>query len=83
MRKILLGTLPAGEDTAVMAEFIGFSDAVEKGIIFGGKKIPMLTDKSQFTLTNDTDSTVEVTGYAIINDNGTLKEVSDGSISVE
>ncbi|MBE6911366.1 MAG: hypothetical protein E7473_02475, partial [Ruminococcaceae bacterium] len=35
MRKILLGTLPAGEDTAVMAEFIGFSDAVEKGIIFG------------------------------------------------
>ena len=83
MRKILLGTLPAGEDTAVMAEFIGFSDAVEKGIIFGGKKIPMLTDKSQFTLTNDTDGTVEVTGYAIVSDNGTLKEVSDGSISVE
>ena len=83
MRKIVLDTLPAGEYTAVMAEFIGFSDAVEKGIIFGGKKIPMLTDKSQFTLTNDTENTVTVTCYAIINDNGTLKEISDGSISVE
>ena len=83
MRKIVLDTLASGDYTAVMAEFIGFSDAVEKGIIFGGKKIPMLTDKSQFTLTNDTGSAVEVTGYAIINDNGTLKEISDGSISVE
>ena len=83
MRKIVLDTLASGDYTAVMAEFIGFSDAVEKGIIFGGKKIPMLTDKSQFTLTNDTGSEVTVTGYAIINDNGTLKEISDGSISVE
>ncbi len=83
MRKILLDTMMVGADTAVMAEFIGFTDAVEKGIIFGGKKIPMLTDKSQFTLTNDTEETVTVTGYAIINDNGTLKEISDGSISVD
>ena len=83
MRKIIFDTLPSGEYTAVMAEFIGFGDAVEKGIIFGGKKIPMLTDKSQFTLTNDTENTVVVTGYAIINDNGTLKEISAGSISVD
>ncbi len=83
MRKIVLDALVSGDYTAVMAEFIGFSDAVEKGIIFGGKKIPMLTDKSQFTLTNDTENTVTVTGYAIINDNGTLKEISDGSISVD
>lgn len=83
MRKIVLDTLASGDYTAVMAEFIGFSDAVEKGIIFGGKKIPMLTDKSQFTLTNDTENAVTVTGYAIINDNGTLKEISDGSISVD
>lgn len=59
-RKIILTNL--GE-TQYMAEFIGFGDAVEKGISIGGQRISMTTDKTQFTL--DTQTTEGVKGYAI------------------
>jgi len=48
----------------VMAEFIGLSDAVEKGIIFNGTKIAMTTKDNQFAVIADADGTYE--GYAIV-----------------
>jgi len=64
--KILLSTFSVGDMTAVMAEFIGFEDAKEKGIMFGTQKIAMTTDYAQFTVTNDTTDDVEVKGYAVV-----------------
>jgi len=81
MRKIILSTFTAGEETAIMAEFIGFEDALEKGIMFGNRKIAMNTDKTQFTVINDANSPTTVTGYAIIND-GALKKITDGELTV-
>ncbi|MBQ6698733.1 MAG: hypothetical protein IJN09_06780 [Oscillospiraceae bacterium] len=82
-RKILLSTFSVGDNlTAVMAEFIGFGGAKEKGIMFGEKKIAMTTDKAQFTVTNDTTSAVTVTGYAIVDEAGAAVKYTDGSISV-
>jgi hypothetical protein len=69
-RKILIDTFATGGKSSVMAEFIGFEDAVEKGIMLGTKRFAMTTDASQFTLVNDIDAT-EVTGYAIFKD-GTI-----------
>lgn len=82
-RKILLSTFSVGENlTAVMAEFIGFGAAKEKGIMFDGRKIAMTTNKAQFTVTNDTADTVTVTGYAIVEENEKTVQYTDGSISV-
>lgn len=81
-RKILLGTFKVGNQTAVMAEFIGFDGAKEKGIMFGTKKIAMTTDYAQFTVTNDTTADITVTGYAIVDEAGTTVKYTDGSISV-
>ncbi len=82
-RKILFSTFSVGENlTAVMAEFIGFDGAKEKGIMFGSQKIAMTTDKNQFTVTNDTIADVTVTGYAIVDEGGTTVKYTDGSISV-
>ncbi|MBQ2743031.1 MAG: hypothetical protein IJF32_09520 [Oscillospiraceae bacterium] len=79
-RKISLSTFSVGDKlTAVMAEFIGFDDAKEKGIMFGGKKIAMTTDKAQFTVTNDTNDDVVVKGYAIVGDD----KYVDGKITVD
>ncbi len=69
-RKILIDTFTAGTKNALMAEFIGFEDAVEKGIMLGEKRFAMTTNAGQFTLVNDIDET-EVTGYAIFKD-GTI-----------
>ncbi|MBQ8003933.1 MAG: hypothetical protein IJ299_02450, partial [Oscillospiraceae bacterium] len=79
MRKIILSTFTAGDETAIMAEFIGFEDSLEKGIAFGTQKIAMTTNKTQFTVINDIESTT-ITGYAIIDDNG-LKEITDGALA--
>ncbi len=65
-----------------MAEFIGFGDAKEKGIMFGTQKIAMTTDKAQFTVTNDTTADVTVTGYAIVDEAGETVKYTDASISV-
>ena len=69
-RKILIDTFSAGDETAVMAEFIGFEGAVEKGIMLGTKRFAMTTDASQFTIVNDEDAN-EIKGYAIFKD-GTI-----------
>ncbi|MBQ7119318.1 MAG: Ig-like domain-containing protein [Oscillospiraceae bacterium] len=69
-RKILIDTFAAGDETAVMAEFIGFEGAVEKGIMLGTKRFAMTTDASQFTIVNDEDAN-EIKGYAIFKD-GTI-----------
>ncbi len=79
--KILIDTFGAGNETAIMAEFIGLSDAVEKGIIVNGNKIPMKSDASQFTVTADIDGTYE--GYAIVKDGASYTQVKDGSAEVK
>ncbi|MBE6911019.1 MAG: hypothetical protein E7473_00665 [Ruminococcaceae bacterium] len=68
--KILVDTFSAGDKTAVMAEFIGFEGAVEKGIMLGNKRYAMTTGASQFTIVNDVEET-EIKGYAIFKD-GTI-----------
>ena len=67
IRKIVLGTLAVGSETAVMAEFIGFENAVEKGIILGNADYAMTTSGTQFTIVNDVEAT-EISGYAILAD---------------
>ena len=60
LRKIILDTMADGR---LMAEFIGFGDAAEKGIMIGSKKIAMTTASSQFALYNDENG--DVVGYAV------------------
>ena len=79
--KILIDTLSVGSETAVMAEFIGFDKAVEKGIMYNGTKIAMTKPGNQFTIMADEGGTF--VGYAIIGnatDGYTL--VTDGSVTV-
>ena len=79
-KKIALSTFSVGDRlTAIMAEFIGFENAKEKGIMFGSKKIAMISNKAQFTITNGTAADVTVTGYAIV---GNDKYI-DGKITVD
>lgn len=79
MRKIILSSFNVGNEPAVMAEFIGFEDALEKGIMFGTKRVAMTSDKTQFSVIDDIDG--EICGYAIVNDGGELKIVTDGDLS--
>lgn len=67
IRKIVLGTLTVGSKTAVMAEFIGFEDAIEKGIILGNADYAMTTSGTQFTIVNDIEAE-SISGYAILAD---------------
>lgn len=82
MRKIILGRFSAGDSNAIMAEFIGFDDALEKGIMFGSQKIAMSSDKSQFTVLDDATNEGVATGYAIIREGNTLKKVTDGEATI-
>ncbi len=67
-RKILLDTITLGSDTAIMAEFIGFGDAVERGIILGTKSYAMTKKAAtQFTIVND-EKAANISGYAILAD---------------
>lgn len=76
LRKIILTN--AGTNN-IMAEFIGLSDAVEKGIIFGGTSISdagivksaMTTGGSQYVVENDKSYT-SYTGYAILTDGSVI-----------
>ncbi|MBQ6698076.1 MAG: hypothetical protein IJP38_06960 [Oscillospiraceae bacterium] len=62
----------------VMAEFIGFGDAVEKGIILDNTKITMTSKKSQFTV--ELGEATSAKGYAVVkNTDGTYTEYIDGS----
>ncbi len=79
--KIILDTFEAGNETAVMAEFFGFEDVLEKGIMVNGIKIPMRGDTTQFTILADVDG--EYIGYAILRDGDGFIEVTDGSANIE
>ena len=81
-RKILLGTFTVGEQTAVMAEFVGFENAFEKGLAVDGKEITMQSEKNQFTITNDTNADVTVEGYAVLEEEGETVKYTDSSITV-
>lgn len=75
LRKIILTKT---DNNNIMAEFIGLSDAVEKGIIFGGStlsdsgiiKSAMTTGSSQYVVENDKNYTAYI-GYAILS-NGSV-----------
>ncbi len=82
MRKIILTGFVAGDETAVMAEFIGCEDTIEKGIMFGNMRVPMSTASTQFAVIDDTVGEATATGYAIFRDGEELKMVTDGSVSI-
>lgn len=71
-RKIILDAF----DSALMAEFIGFENVLEKGIMLDDTKLAMKTDSNQFVIIPDKPGTYK--GYAIIEDDGAQKLVTDG-----
>ncbi|MBQ7119588.1 MAG: hypothetical protein IJO09_05190 [Oscillospiraceae bacterium] len=81
-RKVLLGTFTVGSQTAVMAEFIGFGNVFEKGLVLDGNEITMQSKGNQFTITNDTDAAITVNGYAILDEEGETARYTDGNITV-
>ena len=64
-----------------MAEFFGFEDVLEKGIMVNGIKIPMRGDTTQFTILADVDG--EYIGYAILRDGTSFIEVTDGKVEIK
>lgn len=80
--KIVIDTFTAGNETGVMAEFIGLDNAAEKGIMFTDSnsettKIPMTTADSQFTVLADAAGTYA--GYAILKSGEAYNLITDGS----
>ncbi len=74
--KIAIDSFVSGDITAVMAEFIGIDNAVEKGIIVNGNKIAMTGDGNQFTVTADENGTY--IGYAILKNGNSFTLLTDG-----
>lgn len=79
--KIVIDIFTAGNETGVMAEFIGLSDAVEKGIMFTDSnsettKISMTTADNQFTVIADKPGTY--VGYAILKSGNAYNLITDG-----
>lgn len=69
-KRIILGTFTLGGEEAIMAEFIGFDEADEKGIILSttegySQEIAMTSDNNQFTVVNDENKS-GISGYAIL-----------------
>lgn len=62
--RIIIDSFTAGDETGVMAEFVGFGNVVEKGIMWNGKKISMTKPGNQFSVIADKAGTY--VGYAII-----------------
>ena len=79
--KIILDAFTAGNDTAVMAEFVGLDGAIEKGIKIGNTKIPMRSGDNQFSILADIDG--EYIGYAILRDGEGFIEITDGNTNIE
>ncbi len=77
-RKIFLDTFDVSGKIGLMAEFIGFDSesVVEKGIMLGTNKIPMTTDKTQFTVIADEEGTYK--GYAIVKNGNSYIIITDG-----
>ncbi len=78
IRKIVLDRFRAGDEMAIMAEFVGFDDAVEKGIMYGNQKISMTSRNSQFTVIDDATTANTAYAYAIIPFGASYKMIRDG-----
>ncbi len=80
--KIIIDTFTAGNEKAVMAEFIGFDDnTVEKGIMIGTNKIAMTKPGNQFTVTGNVGDTFK--GYAIVKDGEEFNLIVDGEATIK
>lgn len=67
-RRIILGTFTLGGKNAVMAEFFGFDEALERGITISGTDYAMTNKNAdQFTIVDD-DNKGNISGYAILAD---------------
>ena len=76
--KIIIDSFTAGEETGVMAEFLGFgNNVIEKGIMFENNRIAMTTVGNQFSVIADEEGTYK--GYVIVEDTDGLKLITDGS----
>ena len=76
--KIIIDSFAAGGENGIMAEFLGFgNNVVEKGIMFNGARIAMTTPSNQFSVIADEAGTYA--GYAIVEEDGSLKLITDGS----
>lgn len=65
-RRIILGTFTLGGKNAVMAEFFGFDNALERGITINGTDYAMTNKNAdQFTIVDD-DNEGNISGYAIL-----------------
>lgn len=80
--KIITDSFGAGDETGIMAEFIGFDNkVVEKGIMLGDNRIAMTAPGSQFSVVADKAGTYK--GYAIVkNTDGTYSLITDDGITV-
>ncbi len=80
--KIIIDSFTAGDETGVMAEFLGLgNNVVEKGIMFvdseeNKNRIAMTTAGNQFSVIADADGTY--TGYVIVEETDGLKLITDG-----
>ncbi|MBQ7054834.1 MAG: hypothetical protein IJN97_06395, partial [Oscillospiraceae bacterium] len=77
VRKIILGERLVGGETAVIAEFINVTGAVEKGIMFGGTSLDDATHKVAMKGTDNFFSVIHnvsgaAKGYAILSDGSVI-----------
>lgn len=80
--KIIIDCFEVNSETGIMAEFVGITNAVEKGILFTDtegteRKIAMTTTDNQFTVIADKPGTY--VGYAILKDGNAYSRITDGS----
>ncbi|MBQ6698571.1 MAG: hypothetical protein IJN09_05965, partial [Oscillospiraceae bacterium] len=75
--KIIIDSFTAGDETGVMAEFLGLgNNVVEKGIMFEDNRIAMTTVGNQFSIIADAEGTYK--GYVIVEETDGLKLITDG-----
>ena len=78
--KIFIDTFVAGDETGVMAEFLGFgNNVVEKGIMFNDTRIAMTTVGNQFSIIADASGIYK--GYVIVKNGDELTLITDGFYS--
>ena len=83
--RIIIDEFTAGNETGVMAEFIGLDSAVEKGIMFVDSeeketRIAMTTKDNQFSVIADKNGTYK--GYAILENGTGYTLITDGAIRI-
>lgn len=79
--KIVIDSFNAGNETGIMAEFIGFgSNVVEKGIMWNDNKIAMTKPGTQFSIIADKNG--EYKGYAVVKNGATYTLIVDGEVTL-